>query len=196
MDTISGGYIAADGVINLTVGVGLTGYVILPNKTVLTTVARVLNGTNTGIAGFVTYYVPKNSDVVDISESELEGEITYNGVNEFKSNDCPTITGLNAINAGSVQIYGSPLLTNLVADNSYLCYAGLSSLSAKSIATLLARSVEMNKLSVNFDFQGGNNALQGAVDSYLQVNFAGISYATVYGILVTANGGTILIDTV
>ena len=83
MDTISGGRIATDGVVKLTIDSDKIGYVFLPDKTILTTTAGEIDTTYTGVGGSITYYVPKNNTLVEIQSSSVSGNLTYNGTSNF-----------------------------------------------------------------------------------------------------------------
>ena len=78
----------------------------LPNGGILATTAGVINYTYTGVRGRITYYVPTNTSVVDVSSSGLSGEIVYNGVNEIHSISVP-ITKLTANESTKVQSYSN-----------------------------------------------------------------------------------------
>jgi len=99
MDTIIGGTISHDGVVNLYVDADKVGYAILPNKSVLATTGGTLESINTGIGGRITFYFPKNSTINSIKDCEVEGEITYSGDGILTVNGCDLITSLVANSA-------------------------------------------------------------------------------------------------
>lgn len=177
MDTISGGVIPTGGSVKLTIDSNKIGYVILPNKSVLTTVSGVINTTYAGVAGLITYYVPKNTNTASIANSGVQGGIVYNGLNIL---DCD----------------GNTALTSIVANNTKTIYATGASLTAKAIGDILKKLYDFNVNACELAFDGGANAIEGSVNTYLQSAYIGLTYATVYARLATANGGTILIDTV
>lgn len=174
MDTISGGYIAADGVVNLEVDTDKIGYIILPNKTVLATTTGVLESTNTGIAGILTYYIPKTTTKLEILGSEIVGSIIYNGASRLNCSGCVDLISVISNNNNAIDAYGS-------------------SLTAKAIGDILISAYDRNVLSCYYDFSGGVNAIKGDVSTYL-LYYYGISYEDIETRLVTANGGTMLID--
>jgi hypothetical protein len=165
------------GSVKLTVDSDKTGYVILPNGVLLTTVAGVINATYSGLEGNILYLVPNNADVISIANSGIEGGVIYDGSRIL---DCD----------------GNIALVSIIADNTKVVYSTGSSLTAKAIGDILQNLYTLDVDGCEIAFDGGANALQGAVDTYLQATYSGLTYANVYALLVTANGGLISIDTV
>jgi hypothetical protein len=194
-DAIYGGTIENGGSVKLTIDSGKTGYVKLPNGNVLTTVSGIIDTTYTGINGEIIYYVPKTTTIAQISASPVYGELKYDGsthlyvlgtyINSLIANE---ITDLDA----SLCIY----LTSIVCAKIETLDASGSSLTAKSIGDLLYNAYLKDFNAISYDFTGGNNALQSAVDTYLKDTYNGLDFDTVYEKLVTDNSGTILIDTI
>lgn len=193
-DLIYGGTIATGGAVKLTIDTDKTGYIKLPNGSILTTVAGVIDTTYTGLGGAITYYVPKIASIVDIGNSDLSGAITYNGVNIFEcwSFNVGRLKSVIASSAIVIYCHGDTTLTNLVANNAVHIDATGSALTAKSIGDILYAAYVDNRLNVTFEFIGGTNAIETAVNAYLLSTY-GVSFDTVGNLLIT-NGGTILID--
>ena len=63
----------------LTIDNDKIGYIRLPNGVILQTVAGVINTIYTGVAGGITYYVPKTTSYVDIQSSSIQGHLIYSG---------------------------------------------------------------------------------------------------------------------
>jgi len=143
----------------------------------LKTTAGVINTTYTGKEGNLLYVVPKSSENLSVGSSSLKGSITYDGSILLNCDNCT-------------------LLTSIVADNTKAVYASSAALTAKVIGDILQNAYAKNQLVCDYSFTGGSNALQGAVDTYLQATYSGLTFATVSALLVTTNGGSILIDTV
>jgi hypothetical protein len=193
-DLIYGGTIADGGAVKLTIDAYKVGYVRLPNGTLLTTEADVIDTTYSGVGGAITYYAPKNSTGgVYLFNSALHGALVWTGI-DIISIDIDTVTSLTANNS-DVFTNGSVTLTNLIAPKAVQATCPFCALTDKSIGDILYAAYADNRLAINFNFSEGTNALQGAVNTYLQATY-GVTYATVYALLVTTNLGTILIDTV
>lgn len=132
-DLIYGGTIANGGSVKLSIDTDKTGYIKLPNGTILTTVAGVINTTYTGVAGSITYYVPKVlTTYVYAGDSGLSGNIVYNGDNQI-----------------SLQ---TNLITSLIANDSHILYAPtnglLESVKADNAVTItLSACVKINNLN-------------------------------------------------
>lgn len=150
----------------LTIDSDKIGYIRLPNGDILQTVAGVINTIYTGIAGGINYYVPKNTSVVNVSESGLTGDIVYNGLSEIHAIAVP-ITKLTSNKSTIVQSYGNSALTVIEANKTVTLIASGCALTAKSIGDILYAAYADNRANVNFDFSGGTNAAYGAIDDYL-----------------------------
>lgn len=194
MDAIYGGTIATDGVIKMTIDSSKVAYAILPNGSVLTTVAGVIDSVYTGTPGYVTFYAPVFGSNVDLTASEILGKIIYNGVNAINLSGTP-ISKFTANKTAEIACFGCTVLNSLIAKKAILLDCTNCSLDAKSIGDILYAAYLDNRLEIAYIFTGGNNALQSDVNAYLLANY-GVTYATVYALLVTTNGGTITIDTV
>ena len=177
----------------LTIDNDKIGYIRLPNGVILQTVSGVINTIYTGVGGRITYYVPKNTSVVNVSESGLTGDIVYNGLSEIHAIAVP-ITKLTSNESTIVQSYGNSLLTVIEANKTVTLIASGCALTAKSIGDILYKAYADNRANVNFNFTGGTNAAASAVYSYLTTQYA-ISdpEVEVYDVLVN-NGGTIILN--
>ena len=161
----------------------------LPNGGILATTAGVINTIYTGVRGRITYYVPTNTSVVDVSSSGLSGEIVYNGVNKIHSSSIP-ITNLTANESTIIQAYSNSLLTVIEAESAVTLVAIGCALTAKSIGDILYQAYVDNRANVIFDFTGGTNANKQSIINYL---------ATQYGLAdpegdVLNYGGTVLLN--
>ena len=143
----------------------------LPNGGILATTAGVINYTYTGIRGRITYYVPTNTSIVDVSSSGLSGEIVYNGVNEIHAISVP-ITKLTANKSTIIQAYSNSLLTIVEANKVVTLVASGCALTAKSIGDILYQAYIDNRAHVNYVFNGGTNAAYGAIEDYWLATYA------------------------
>lgn len=159
-DTISGGTIATGEDVGLTIDADKTGYIKLPDGTILTTVAGAIANTYTGVGGAITYYIPKNSAMVQLINSGLTGAIIYNGISEFSMSES-SVTSLIANNTDYLDLNGSGSLANLVDGKAVTCTAVGCALTAKSIGDILYAAYIDNRENVVFDFSGGTNAPYG-----------------------------------
>jgi len=182
--------------LKLTIDSDKTGYVLLPNGKVLITSAGVINTTYNGYGGNITYYVPKDSTSVVVQGSSLAGSVISNRTERLDLPNNDLLLSVEVATCVNIQVDSSDNLTTLIAPEAVTVVANNCALTAKSIGDILYAAYDDNRASVAFDFSGGNNALQGDVDTYLQATYPGLTYATVYTILVTGNGGTITIDAV
>lgn len=166
-DLIYGGTIANGGAVKLTIDSDKTGYVKLPNGTVLTTVAGIINTTYTGVGGAITYYVPKDSTIVDISTSGISGDITYNGTSELTA-IAISLTSIKAINATYISAYANSNLHTVISGKVILLALTNCALTAKSIGDNLLAFAANNPTAIGTaNFSGGTSALDTAIDAYL-----------------------------
>lgn len=168
----------------------------MPNGVILQTVAGVINTIYTGVAGGITYYVPKNlTSDLQIGLSGLSGSIVYNGnlstqfYGGFNSVDSYSFKNQTLIN---VQNCGG--LANLIALKAIDLNASNCALTAKSIGDILYSAYVDDRSDINYNFTGGTNATASAVYSYLTAQYAiADPEAQVYDVLVN-NGGTIQLN--
>ena len=178
------------GAVKLTIDADKIGYVRLPNGGILTTTAGVINTTYTGVAGRITYYVPKNSSV-DVSSSGLSGEITYNGTQRISAISV-RITKLTANLSTEIHSYSNSLLSVIEGEKADTVIASNCSLTAKSIGDILYAAYDKNRANVWYEFSGGTNAPYAAIDDYLIENYS-LDEDTIVNSLV-ANGGVITLN--
>lgn len=167
----------------------------MPNGDILQTVAGVINTIYTGIAGGINYYVPKNTSVVNVSESGLTGDLVYNGLSEIHVIAVP-ITKLTSNESTIVQSYGNSSLTVIEANKAVTLIASGCALTAKSIGDILYAAYADNRANVNFDFSGGTNAANGLIEDYWLYTYAATTNVGLSDVLVTltGNGGTIQLN--
>lgn len=165
----------------------------LPSGGILATTAGVINYTYTGVRGRITYYVPTNTSLVDVSSSGLSGEIVYNGVNEIHSISVP-ITKLTANKSTIIQAYSNSLLTIVEANKVVTLVASGCALTAKSIGDILYKAYVDNRANVNYNFSGGTNANASAIYSYLNTQYGIDDPEVVIYDFLSDNGGTILLN--
>jgi hypothetical protein len=129
-------------------------------------------------SGAVTYFVPKNNTVVDISYSAISGDITTDITSVLYSYSNPNLTSILANNVRTLGATSCLLLTSIIMPRAIYCAASNSSLTAKAIGEILYAAYLEDRQNVNFTFNGGNNANSTSIDSYLQVTY-GVTLAVV-----------------
>ena len=187
MDMIYGGTIANGGAVKFEIDNDKTGYIKLPNGTLLTTVAGVIDTTYSGVGGAITYYVPKNSTVAEIENSGLTGAITTNFAGIILVEGSNGITGLTAPYSIQIGCRNMPLLTNLVAPHVLGLAVSGSALTAKSIGDILYAAYIDNRANVVYDFSGGTNAEYDDIKTYI-FNTYGVAGTTVVTALENLGG--------
>lgn len=144
---------------------------LLPNGKVLKTTAGVINTTYTGYGGNITYYVPKDTIILDITGSFISGGVVYNGKNGFGANGIIGLTSIIALNAeNTVNLELSTNVSIFIAPKIHTTIANNAALTAKSIGDILYAAYLDNRENVVYDFSGGTNALHygiGSVDEYI-----------------------------
>lgn len=201
-DTIYGGTIANGGAVKLTIDSDKTGYIKLPNGTLLTTVAGVINTTYSGVGGAITYYVPKLGAINDliVSESDLIGAIKYNGIlteSHFKSNNT-FISELILPSSLLITTNNCNYLSNITAPKVSELYASGCALTAKSIGDILYQAYVDARMNVVYDFSGGTNASWEEDPVLSIVDYLNNTYGSGMALIIVSalelNGGTILIN--
>ena len=135
----------------LTIDNDKIGYIRLPSGVILQTVAGVINTIYTGVGGGVTYYVPKDATLVDISLSGVSGQSIYNGGLELKT--------INASNcAFTAKSIGDILYAAYVANRANVNFnfiggtnAGYGAVGVYTSATYGKTSFELINLLVTVD---------------------------------------------
>jgi hypothetical protein len=167
-DLIYNGTIADGGAVKLTIDADKVGYVRLPNGTLLTTVAGVIDTIYSGVGGAITYYIPKDSVIAIIENSGLTGAITTNFAGVISIEGSNAITGITAPYSTHIHCRNMAVLTSLSAPLATTLYANSSALTAKSIGDfLIAASINNPTEAGTADFGGGTSALDTAIDAYL-----------------------------
>lgn len=198
-DLIYGGTISNGGAVKLSVDTDKTGYIKLPNGTLLTTVAGVINTTYSGIGGNITYYIHKNSVNYDISASDLAGNVTVNicqptvGISTLLSFGCGNITSLNIVNLRKALVYGSSSLSTLIMPHATDLIASSCALTAKSIGDIIYSAYVDNREDVIYDFSSGTNANQTAIAAYMLTTY-GLDLSNVLEDLTSGLGGVITLN--
>jgi hypothetical protein len=169
-EVISGLQIAKGGVIKLTVDSDKTGYVVAPDKSVITSTSGVINTTWTGIAGNAKIITPKNTSFLDITGSGFIGELKSYFMSSFVADNCDSLTGISlfAQNAHYFDCHGSDSIKNIYAPMATVIYANDCSLTANSIGDFLFAAAQNNPAVAGIaKFSGGTNAGIVAVSQYM-----------------------------
>lgn len=192
LDVIYGGTIANGGAVKLTIDSDKTGYIKLPNGTLLTTVAGVINTTYTGVGGAITYYVPKITVVVVVSSSGLSGDIKSSKHSEFSASQCNIKTAtLN--NCTTISIWNNTNLTSIIAGSAKILDAVGCALTAKSIGDILYHAYVDGREDVIYEFSGGTNANLTQIEAYMLSSGYGVTAEDCILALV-ADGGVLTIN--
>jgi len=110
-DLIYGGTMPNNGAVKLTIDAGKIGYILLPNGQILTSNgAGVINATYTGATGSITYYVPKNTLLIDYSGTELID------TDNLALKSAISITSSREVVGGELKTNSSTIFGNLDAD--------------------------------------------------------------------------------
>ena len=194
-DLIYGGSSGTTATVKLTVDNDKTGYIKLPNGTVLATTAGVIDTTYSGVAGEITRYVPKNNvGYISMVGSTTLGDITYTGNKRIEFSVIAGITGFTSNTVDRVVGIGCTHLAKAVLPKSY--YINLSGciLTAKSIGDILYSAHVDNRASVVFNFSGGTNANETAIAAYMLSTY-NLDLSNVLEDLTSGLGGIITLNT-
>lgn len=183
------------GAVKLTIDSDKVGYVRLPNGGILTTVAGVIDTTYSGVGGAITYYVPKTSVVLIATVSGLSGNIVYNGASDLYVFDNFGLTSLVANETGYVNTANNTDQTSIIANKAVEVIATNNALTAKSIGDILYAAYIDNREDVVYDFSGGTNADDTAIEAYLNATYGIASILTIIDAL-NALGGTITYNSI
>ena len=192
-DLIYSGTIANGGDVKLTIDSSKTGYIKLPNGSVLVTTAGVINTTYTGVGGAVTYYVAKANTDNSLLMSDIAGEIMYTGAGGIILTSCYNATSLIANSAISVAINDTTIST-LQANKAISIDAEAASLTAKSIGDILYYANLESREDVVYSFNSGLNANHTAIAAYMLATY-GLDLDDVLENLTSGLGGTITLNT-
>lgn len=194
LDVIYGGTIANGRAVKLTIDSDKTGYIKLPNGTLLTTAAGVINTTYTGVGGAITYYVPKTlTNVINTRQSGYIGTIIYNGTNDLTCGASDTLVGLVANNSEYLEPNNSPAFTTIKAKKVVFCNATNCGLTAKSIGDILYQAYIDGRENVVYNFSGGTNANVTQIDAYMLSAGYGVTVDDCFLVLV-GEGGVLTIN--
>lgn len=171
-------------VVYLEVDSDKTCKVVLPDNTVLTSTAGVINTTWAGAAGAVTLIAQKDrtklnlGDYEDTSEifADFSGILTDNYSNIFSSSGCSLLTGVSANKATDIDVSYCSLLVAISAPISPIINASESAITAASIA-LQVRSAILNITdlsSINYIYSGGTNASYATLSAQAQSDIQAI----------------------
>jgi hypothetical protein len=142
-------------------------------------------------SGSVTYFVPKNNTVAGISDSAISGEITTDIATKLYTHRCNNLTSITANNAITLGAVQCPLLTSIIAPKLAYCDVRICSLPSGALGEILYAAYLDDRQSVYFDFSGGTNANDTAIDSYLQATYSVTLAAVILRLDVT---GTIILN--
>lgn len=153
-------------------------YVVLPDGSVLSSSAGVIDYNWTGNAGRVKLIVPKTTSTIGLTSSDFNSKSKFVGKFETIICDNPNlsidiranslITSVVAKNAARVDITNSTGITSVVSGNAINLYAQDCSLTAKSIGDFLFAAAANNTTAIGVaNFTGGNNADFSAIENYM-----------------------------
>jgi len=155
----------------LSINADKKGWIQLPNGTYVETVNGLVNATAT-ISGAVTYFMPKDNTEASISTSAISGEITTDMANTLYSQGCANLTSIVANNLQSLNAINNSSLTSIIAPKAVYCNVLNCSLTAKAIGEILYAAYLEDRQNVYFDFSGGTNAGDNAIESYLMATYS------------------------
>lgn len=160
----------------------------------LTTVDGGIDTTYSGVVGAITYYVPKTTTVSDISNTDIQGSITFNGGGLLYAKKCPLLQSITVPNATTIWVSTAitSVLTRIIAPKAKVVLAAGCALTDKSIGEILYAAYLDNRKDVNFDFSGGTNANDSDIDTYLQATYS-LSLSTATSAL-EGLGGTLFLN--
>jgi len=155
----------------LEVDANKTCYVVLPNGSVLTSTAGVINDFWGGIAGRVKLIVPKNTTTTKLDNgvvfADYLGNYECNNSGDFSA-ALSDLTSIKVNNKSSISVGGSLNLVSLECNNATAVYASNCALTAKSIGDFLIAASTNNPTAIGTaNFSAGTNAIYGDVASYL-----------------------------
>ena len=143
-------------------------HVLLPNGTILTSTAGVIDYDYTGAAGNIKLYFEKSTVLLNISNSKYIGSYYQNSTNSIVATVCSKLTEIIAPNTEYVSCASATLVTNIVAPKANFILANNCSVTAQSIGDfLLAAIVNNPNVAGTASFGGGDNATTDLVNAYL-----------------------------
>ena len=153
-----------------------TCYVVLPNGTVLTSTASVINDTWAGAAGAVTLIVPKISESIYIEGSDFVGILNTTFIGNITTAESSNIEGIIAKNTLSLNAELCTSLASISAPNATNINASGCALTAVAIAAIVRATIlNIADLStVRFDFSVGTNASYATLSAQAQSDIQAI----------------------
>ena len=154
--------------IHLDAGATKICHVLLPNGTILTSTAGVIDYNYTGAAGNIKLYFEKSTVLLNISNSKYIGSYYQKSTNSIVATACSKLTEIIAPNTEYISCAGASLVTNIVAPKANYILATNCSVTAKAIGDfLLAAIVNNPNVAGTANFGGGANATTDLVNAYL-----------------------------
>ena len=143
-------------------------HVLLPNGTILTSTAGLIDYDYTGIAGNIKLYFEKSTVLLNLANSKYIGSYSQSTTNSIVATSCSKLTEIVAPNTENVSCAGAVLVTNIVAPKANSIVATNCSVTAQSIGDcLLAAIINNPNVAGKANFGGGDNATTDLVNAYL-----------------------------
>ena len=131
--------------------------VILPDNTIFTSTAGVINTTWTGVAGNIILLVDKTVIGIDISSSDFTGELNTQ-ILTIIAGESESLTSAILFESVSIDLTDCTNLTSISAPNATFIAASGCALTAVAIAALLAELVATGNEDGMLDVSGGTSA--------------------------------------
>jgi len=169
---INNGTIANGGTVHLSIDIDKTGYVFLPNGTMLTTIGGLIDTTYSGVGGKITYIIPKNAVVAILTGGYTAGDVVTDFAGELAFGGNSFLTSITANNTTSLICNDCALLTTISVNKADVIEAPRCHLTDKAIADIIiAAANEPTVQDVVFDFTEYANATYGSVFIYANTNY-------------------------
>lgn len=196
-DSIAGGTIENGGAIKLTVDTDKSAYIILPDESRINAVDGIIDTIWTGDPGIIDYFIEKGNTFIDLGYSGLTGDIVAIGDFEnltagifnfcfISSFDVNAFTNLISLELSNNQLtsFNADTLVNL--EDISLSTNQLTTFNINQFINISAYGISANQLTPQAigdnllsiainnpneigqaNFNGGTNASESAIDSYL-----------------------------
>lgn len=189
---IYGGTIATGATVKFEIDANKTGYIKLPNGTILTTVAGIINTTYTGVGGAITFYSPKsNTNEVVVDGVPVHGTINTNIYDLYIAGISQIVGVICSENTMSIKNPGNINQAVLIAQKATVVDVTGCSIEAKYIGDVIYKAYSESRVNVNFKFGGGSNAsMSSAVNPYFTATY-GLSVFDVIDALIYTYGGVV-----
>jgi hypothetical protein len=150
-------------------------YVVLPDGSVLSSTAGVINYDWRGSAGRVKLIVPKSTSILRLSGGKFTGALLSNGTYNTDFTYQGTSNGIESISLPNasyiVNVQNDNSLKDVYCPKAIKLFAAGSSLTAKSIGDFLFAAAANNPTASGVaNFTGGNNAYIAEVAVYMSGN--------------------------